>query len=452
VHASATDPPNPNRIVWRFEVTADAHADELSVDARIGPGSSDLRVADEASPFVRDVEYEEGPEWRKAPPSGPAWAVPCRATGCHVRYRFALRRAAVALNDIDTAVASGDLVVAPPSTWLLRPVDGPPGRLYARVRSTSPTRFAAGTHPPPDGAPDAFETSTDTIDGSGFAVFGPFHQATVHSGSARVELAISPQGLALADADVVTWVRTAVDAIATYLGRFPAARTLLVVLPGKGGSTRGETLGDGGPAVLLRVAEGVTAVTARDDWVVTHELLHVSLPSLSPAHAWLDEGLATYVEPIVRARAGIISPEKVWYDMVEGLPQGLPQGGDEGLERTRTWGRTYWGGALFCFVADVMLRERTHNAQSLDEVLRAGVRTGANVEAHWDMQRWLDEGDRATGTDVLHTLYRDLALAPGTVDLNSLWSRLGVRVVGHTVTFDDRAPLAAVRRAIAGPR
>jgi hypothetical protein len=152
----------------------------------------------------------------------------------------------------------------------------------------------------------------------------------------------------------------------------------------------------------------------------------------------------------VRARDGQISAEKFWGDLVDGLPQGLPEAGDEGLERTHTWGRTYWGGALFCFAADVALRERTHNTRSLDDALRAVVATGADVEAHWEVEQLLDVSDRATGTRVLHELYDRMALAPTTVDLAALWSRLGVRRDGQRVVFDERAPLAALRRSITG--
>jgi hypothetical protein len=47
-----------------------------------------------------------------------------------------------------------------------------------------------------------------------------------------------------------------------------------------------------------------------------------------------------------------------------------------------------------------------------------------------------------------------MGLAPGSVDLPQLWRRLGVRTASGRVTFDDSAPLAAVRRSItqaAGP-
>jgi hypothetical protein len=306
--------------------------------------------------------------------------------------------------------------------------------------------------PARDGSSNTFEASTANLDDSSFAVLGPFLEDEIRSAAARVEVVVSPHGLSLSETDVVVWIQTAVDAIAAYLGRFPVDRTLVVVQAGRPERpTRGETLGAGGPAVLVRAGQGVTGATTRDDWVVTHELLHVVMPSLSREHAWLSEGVPTYVEPIVRVRAGLIAPEKFWQDLVEGLPQGLPQRGDEGLEQTHTWGRTYWGGALFCLVADVAIRERTSGARSLDDVVWATVATGADVEVRWDIERLLDVGDRATGTTVLRDLYRTMALAPGTVDLPGLWLRLGVRGSGDTVTFDDAAPLAWVRRGITGP-
>ena len=100
-----------------------------------------------------------------------------------------------------------------------------------------------------------------------------------------------------------------------------------------------------------------------DDWVLTHEMVHLAFPSVPEEHHWIEEGSATYIEPIARARAGDLTPEKVWGDLVDGLPQGLPQPGDRGLDFTPTWGRTYWGGALFCLLADIEIRKRTANQE-----------------------------------------------------------------------------------------
>ncbi len=445
--------PDPARVVWDYQVRAvGAPVESLEVEARLEPGSGDeLSIDDDAAPFVRDVQVATGSSWSTVERRGLAWSAACHEAGCRLRYRFALREAAATLDDVETAVASGDVVAAPPSTWLLHPTPQP-GRFRARVETAPGARFVAATRSS-RAVPGAIEAATGDLESTSFAVFGDFQSSLVSRGNARVEIAIAPKGMQLTDAEVTTWVERAVDAISGYYGRFAVDRTLVVVQVGKPGSpARGVTLGEGGPGVLVRTPGAATSEAVRDavrdDWVMTHELLHVTLPTLGRDQVWLSEGIPSYVEPFARARAGQVTASKVWRDLLDGLPQGLPEAGDEGLDRTHTWGRTYWGGALFCLVVDVAVREKTAGARSLDDALRAIVATGADVESRWDVEQVLDTGDRATGTTVFHDTYRSLALAPGTVDLPALWSRLGIRADGAGVAFDEGAPLASLRRAM----
>jgi len=99
-------------------------------------------------------------------------------------------------------------------------------------------------------------------------------------------------------------------------------------------------------------------------------------------------------------------------------------------------------------MVDLTLREKTGNQHSLDDVLLAIGKTGATDDVYWDIQQVLDMGDRASGTSVLHDVYAQLAARPGNVDLSNLFARLGVRVQGDAVVFDDSAPLAKIRRSI----
>ena len=184
-----------------------------------------------------------------------------------------------------------------------------------------------------------------------------------------------------------------------------------------------------------------------DDWVTTHEMVHLAFPSQEDQHHWIEEGQAVYIEPVARARIGELTPEKIWADMVRDMPQGQPAPGDRGLDYTHTWGRTYWGGAIFCLLADVQIRERTHNQKGLEDALRAVLAQG-NIESEWPLERAIDIGDKATGVPVLHDLYEQMKATPVTVDLDALWKKLGVKETNGQVIFDDTAPLAAVRRAI----
>ncbi len=188
--------------------------------------------------------------------------------------------------------------------------------------------------------------------------------------------------------------------------------------------------------------------TLADDWLLTHEMIHLALPSLAERHQWLEEGLATYVEPIARARAGTLTLEQVWHDFIVGLPQGQPQAGDRGLDGTPTWGRTYWGGALFCLRADVTIRQRTGNRFGLEHSLRAIFAAGGSIDRDWTIDRVIEVGDQAVGVSVLRELYEEMRSQPVTVDLELLWRQLGIKRHGKKVIFDDSAPLASIRSAI----
>jgi predicted metalloprotease with PDZ domain len=181
---------------------------------------------------------------------------------------------------------------------------------------------------------------------------------------------------------------------------------------------------------------------------MTHEMFHLAFPDMGEGHEWLNEGLSTYLEPIARERIGILSKEEYWKELIEGLPSGLPEPGDRGLDNTHTWGRTYWGGAMFWFLADVGIREKTRNHKSLDDAMRAVLGAGGDGSVEWSVGRVGQIADHATGSNVVSQLYLEMSGAPVKPDLEALWRRLGVRLRDGHMDFDDSAPLAAVRRAM----
>jgi hypothetical protein len=253
---------------------------------------------------------------------------------------------------------------------------------------------------------------------------------------------------------VLKHIRDGAEAIAVYYGRFPVARARVLVVPTQGGRREaigGTTWGDvDGVAgfTRLRIAEHATQAYLDDDWVTTHELDHMAFPNLPEENHWMEEGLASYVEPIARAMTGNLEAPRIWADMVHGMPQGEPAPGDQGLDRTHTWGRTYWGGALFCLVADIEIRRQTKNRKGLRDALRAIVAEGGTIDHNWPVERAFAVGDKATGTHVLTDMYAKWKDTPVEVDLAKLWEELGVRRTDHGVQLLPDAKLASVRDAI----
>jgi hypothetical protein len=180
-------------------------------------------------------------------------------------------------------------------------------------------------------------------------------------------------------------------------------------------------------------------------------MVHLAFPAVARRHHWIEEGLATYIEGVARAQAGQLSVDRLWAGLVDGMPNGLPGDGDSGLDHTPTWGRTYWGGALFCLLADVEIRQRTGNRKGLQHALRGILAADGNMENFWPIAKAFDVGDRATGVPVLTELYQEMKDAPVDVDLTGLWRRLGIDARRNLVAFADDAPLAPIRRAITTP-
>ena len=284
-----------------------------------------------------------------------------------------------------------------------------------------------------------------------YAAFDRLPTTRIAVTGGEIVVGVAPGPLGLERAHLLDWIERCADVVARYYGRFPARHTRLLVVPRAGrGVSGGRVWGHRGAAVRIIIGERATETELARDWVLIHELTHLAFPSVPARHHWIEEGLASYVEPVARVQAGQLDPREVWSELAAGLPKGLPQAGDRGLDHTPTWGRTYWGGALFALLADVEIRRQTQNRLGLQDALRAILGAG-NIELASPLEPLLEIGDQATGTRVLGTLYGRMKDRPAPVDLDALWGELGVRPEGGTVRFDDAAPLAATRRAITAP-
>jgi hypothetical protein len=250
-------------------------------------------------------------------------------------------------------------------------------------------------------------------------------------------------------AQLSAWIRRSATIVATYYGRFPTTRLRLrVIAQGGEGVQGGKTFANPDAFIRVQVGREVSDAQLMADWVLVHEMTHLALPDTGESHAWLSEGIATYVEGVARVQAGNRSEADVWSEEIRQMPRGLPQSDDRGLDHTHSWGRTYWGGAMFCLLADVQIHEQTHNRFGLQDALRAVLRASGGLSADWPIERVLRTGDAAVGTTTLEELYAKMKDQPLAPDLMALWQRLGIEPDGASVQLKEDAPLADVRRAI----
>jgi hypothetical protein len=284
-----------------------------------------------------------------------------------------------------------------------------------------------------------------------FAADGPTTR-TIEAEGASVRIEFQSTKFKHGVVPVIGWIRRSMATVARYYGQFPA-KQLRIQLTVRDGNRvgHGTTYGASVPFIRLQVGRDVTADDLRNDWVLVHEMVHLALPEVGDDHLWLTEGLSTYIEGVARVQAGDLPAERVWAEQVRAMPQGLPGPRDQGLDRTHTWGRTYWGGAMFCLLADVEIRKQTANRSGLRDAMRAVLLQTGGVAFDAPIERVLKIGDEATGTTVLQDLYAQMKDKPVSPDLQELWRQLGVQISGKNVELQDEAPLAATRKAIMTP-
>ncbi len=281
---------------------------------------------------------------------------------------------------------------------------------------------------------------------------GPFQSTTLILRGGKVDVLLSAGQLAVTRAQLLDWIQNAARAVTSFYGRFPVEHLTLTVnvADDKEAVSHGVTFD--GRRIHIQVSPSATQRDLHTDWMLTHEMFHLAFPNLAEQHIWMNEGLSTYLEPLARARIGNLAPEQLWGDIVRDMPQGLPEPGDNGLDHTHTWGRTYWGGCMFWLLADVQIREQTHGRHMLDDALRAILAAGGDGSQTWTVDRIIEVADTATQTTVVKDLYAKVANESWAPDLNDLWRRLGIKDQHGKIVFGDTAPLAGIRKSLTSAR
>ena len=433
---------------WDYQAKLDPGATTLTVEARFAAEDSDrFTVDDDFVPFVRAVEIERNGHWDSVAAQGEGWRMDgAEARGAHLRWRFDLVEAgkwAGKSRHMMSGVGGRDgTYLAKPSAFLLRPDHYLPER-RARLRMEVPEGLGFISGLRPGAEPGSYEASTDDFNDPPYSAIGRWEIRAFDMGGARIEWA-RPPGLPLEAAQAEAWLRASTGIVAEAYGRFPTPRAAIILVgAGRGrGVVFGTASGHGGAGILALVGKSASEAELASDWVLPHELIHLALPDLDRRHHWLEEGIPTYLEPLLRLRAGHMKDREFWAELRRQLPKGQPASGDRGLDRTPTWGRTYWGGALFCFLADLQIRERSGGRKTLLDALRGINAAGGSIETRWAIREVLRAGDKALGFKVLEPLYQGHAFKAEAVDLEAIWKRLGVA----QDPFEDTAPEAALRK------
>lgn len=448
---------------WRYEVVApDRGSRVLSVEAMFEDARTErLTMPPESLRAVRALEVQTPEGWREVPRTRSGWSVPGCKARCTVRYAIDLDvLSRVCGDEVDCACRVGEATLSPSLAWLVHPVPRLDVPATVRVRAPNALEFVSGMRAL-DESGRLFGFRSIDLDEGSFTAFGPVRRYRVALPAegrppARIDLALLGGGTyAMSDEGVRAWIEEAGGVVAQLFGRFPVDRATLFVLPAKGRDSVvfGKVLALAGASAVIVLGDRMTSAQRHEDWVLVHELFHLGFPTFRGEGRWLGEGLATYYEPVLRARARWTAELDVFTEFARNMPRGLPpRGSSAGLAHRVDSGAIYWGGALFALAADVAIRERTRGRRSLDDVMRAVLDRGGDATRVWTVAQVMKVGDEVTGTDVLTTLYDRHAARGEPIDLEGLLASLGVEARGGAEAdvelLEDR-PLSSVRRAIA---
>lgn len=423
---------------WMVHV--EARFDGAPGERLVGPGTT--RPA-----AVRLVS--DGAERILSPAADGSWsAAECRRS-CTLRYDLDLSAVVDACRGFACPRRVGDAILGPADMWMLHPDALGDGTFHVRVAGADADRLATGLRRDPAGG---YRFRGHELGEAAYTAFGAFRRARVDVPGGSLDVALLGAPIAMGDAGVLAWIRNAAGCVASLYRRFPAEATVFVVpVAGADEVVFGRVMSLAGGSVALLFGADAKPESARSDWVVVHELSHLGNVSFVGEGHWLEEGLATYYEPVLRERAGWMREEELWAHFVREMPRGVRQPGEPAsLEEREGIDATYWGGALFALLADVRIRAATQGRTGLDDVMRAALDRLGNATRSARVEDFLAVGVQATGSSALRDTFRAVAVAGEPVDLASTWAALGVVPSSDgTVRLRDDAPLAAVRRAIA---
>lgn len=361
----------------------------------------------------------------------------------------------------------GNSMVLDPTWWLLRPDGDYDAPAEARVELPAGFSISAPWHPAPSaGNEKRFGIPLTPEEWMGRVAIGRFDEKPIALAGGTLRLSIVDGVDAAQRSKLEAWITHVSRAAISAYGKLPLAdvQVLMVPVPAEnrepvvfGQSTRGE-----GHGVTLFVDATESAAAFDRDWVAVHELSHLFHPYLGDRGSWLAEGLATYYQNVLRARAELLTPAQAWEQIDAGFARGRRamqpheaitlERASAGTGGRHDFMRIYWSGTAYWLETDAELRRTSGNRLSIDEALRRFDACCLPSYSAWEPADFVAKLDALLGTDVFGKRFREYDARRDFPNLDPLYRDLGIKRKGDALDYDDNAPAAAIRRAIMAPR
>jgi hypothetical protein len=465
--ACASTPAHAADRVHRYLITVEPDLGALNAEACFAGAAPAILVAESLdAPAALVSARVARPAGRALPPNGPELKLrDLPEDGC-IEYRvsFSGNQTRHDFSGNSTRKVGRDLFTEV-GLWFWRPPRlGEDEQVEISFRMPESLAVSAPWRPLParDGLP-TYRVGRGAHDRPSAVAFGQFRERHVEVPGATLRMAVL-DGTPRPDLEAMSvWIEDAARSVAAVYGRFPVPSPQILVMPGARATEPAPwayVLRGGQAAAHFFVNQRRPLAEYVEDWTAPHELSHLLLPYINSSDAWLSEGLASYYQNVTRARSGAITPAEAWQRMHTGFKRGRDWGVKEGqslaqaTERMFRDGghmRVYWHGAAILLMADVALRERSGNAQSLDTVLEAFGRCCLDPDVEWTARKVFTRFDELAGGSVFLPLLEREVRSSTFADLGPLYDKLGLEALGGKLGLRSSAPGIAIRDAIMAP-
>jgi len=257
------------------------------------------------------------------------------------------------------------------------------------------------------------------------------------------------------------WIEQAAGSLVSVSGRFPEPR-LKVVLEAsdrRDPITFGRVRRSRPPEVYLYVHPGADLPDLLDDWRGFHEFAHLLLPFAGNADIWFAEGLASYYQHLLQARAGVLDDAEVWRRMFAGFQRGLNDPNGRGMTlgelsprmwRERAFRRVHWTGAAYFLRVDTRLRLSSGGEHSLDSALAAFTECCRDSGRSWNARQLIAQLGQLSLAEVWLEEYERMIDEVAEPRLDGAMSKLGIEWDDRDIRFVTDPDKASLRASIAG--
>jgi hypothetical protein len=418
-----------------------AHADDPTCDydvAVLDRSAAKLEITAACNPALRVTRFKalgNRDHW---------WTDPKDYGEGKGHFTYDLGALATEEDDMGSAMAFGDAVLVMPGFLLPLPETARAVTLRFRIRVAAGANVLTALRLDKDGY---YEVPLLRLDEAGPLILGSVKGERI-PGDPELTLAFPPDAMEIPRQQLAAWVSAVAESNRRFWARSPTKNGLVILIPSpRAGVPFGRVLSLGGAVVTVLVGKQATNKDLYDDWVLVHEFLHLGSPFMRDTGAWLNEGVATFYEPVLRARAGWKSEDEIWREWMSQMPRGMPAMTGIGLENAGRGG-IYWGGALFVLMAEIESLQASGGKIGFSDCLRTVLSEGADVTVKWPTMKLLDRCDALLGRPVIKALANQHIEKGSAMDLDRLWRRLGVSLMDGVVHYDDSAELAWLRPLI----